>query len=258
MALRDEIIARFPTEYGRYIEVFGGAGWTLFRKPPEKFEVWNDFNSDLVNLYRAVKEHSEELIRALDWTLNSRADFNRLKMLFRTPVKLPDVPRAAEYFRLITLSYGSKCVSFGGQPCELGRRYPAIRGAHVRLGGVVIENKDFEALLRQYDREDAFFYLDPPYYGTEDYYGGVDFTPDDHARLRGALAGIGGKFLLSYNDCPEIRELYGDFNIEAIARLSNLSQRFEGGAEYPELFISNYDTSERGRGYEQISFNFYE
>ncbi|MDR3278514.1 MAG: DNA adenine methylase, partial [Oscillospiraceae bacterium] len=231
MALRDEIIARFPTEYGRYIEVFGGAGWTLFRKPPEKFEVWNDFNSDLVNLYRAVKEHSEELIRALDWTLNSRADFNRLKMLFRTPVKLPDVPRAAEYFRLITLSYGSKCVSFGGQPCELGRRYPAIRGAHVRLGGVVIENKDFEALLRQYDREDAFFYLDPPYYGTEDYYGGVDFTPDDHARLRGALAGIGGKFLLSYNDCPEIRELYGDFNIEAIARLSNLSQRFEGGAE---------------------------
>ncbi len=47
MALRDEIITRFPLGYGRYIEVFGGAGWVLFRKQPEKFEVYNDFNSNL-------------------------------------------------------------------------------------------------------------------------------------------------------------------------------------------------------------------
>ena len=52
-ALRDEILARFPLNYKRYIEVFGGAGWVLFHKSPgSDFEVFNDFNSNLVNLYR--------------------------------------------------------------------------------------------------------------------------------------------------------------------------------------------------------------
>ncbi|RGG65808.1 DNA adenine methylase, partial [Ruminococcus sp. AF17-6LB] len=44
-ALRDDVLARFPPYYERYIEVFGGAGWVLFRKPPGMdFEVYNDFN----------------------------------------------------------------------------------------------------------------------------------------------------------------------------------------------------------------------
>ena len=43
--LRDEVLARFPTYYERYIEVFGGAGWVLFHKPPgADFEVYNDLN----------------------------------------------------------------------------------------------------------------------------------------------------------------------------------------------------------------------
>ncbi len=55
--LRDEILARLPPEYDKYIEVFGGAGWVLFRKPPDKkIEVYNDFNSNLVNLFRCVRD----------------------------------------------------------------------------------------------------------------------------------------------------------------------------------------------------------
>ena len=51
--LRDEVIIRMPPFYEKYIEVFGGAGWVLFRKSPEnEIEVFNDFNSNLVNLYR--------------------------------------------------------------------------------------------------------------------------------------------------------------------------------------------------------------
>jgi DNA adenine methylase len=235
--------------------VFGGAGWVLFRKRRDDFEVWNDFNSDLVNLYRVVKSRPEELIAELDWSLNSREDFKELKRLFSERTEMPDIVRAANYFKLIKYSYGSKGDSFSGSPRTISNSFPTIRGAHVRLDGVVIENKDFEALLRQYDRGDAFFYLDPPYLGTEDYYSGVDFGRGDHVRLRDALTCIEGKFLLSYNDCPEIRELYKEFQIEGVSRLSNLSQRFEGGTEYPELFIANYDMSERGRANEQLQFD---
>ena len=46
--LRDEVLARFPPYYERYIEVFGGAGWVLFHKPPgTDFEVYNDLNGNV-------------------------------------------------------------------------------------------------------------------------------------------------------------------------------------------------------------------
>lgn len=99
------------------------------------------------------------------------------------------------------------------------------------------------------------FYLDPPYFETEDYYEDVGFTEKDHVRLRDALMRIQGKFLLSYNDCPRIRELYskpGIF-IESTTRLSNIAQRFEAGKQYPELIISNYDTFEEGVLAKQLS-----
>ena len=60
--LRDEVLARFPPYYERYIEVFGGAGWVLFHKPPgADFEVYNDFNSNLANLYRCVRDKPAKL-----------------------------------------------------------------------------------------------------------------------------------------------------------------------------------------------------
>ena len=55
-ALRDMIYQRMPKEFGRYIEVFGGGGWVLFGRPPDAaMEVYNDFNSDLANLFRCVR-----------------------------------------------------------------------------------------------------------------------------------------------------------------------------------------------------------
>ena len=61
-ALREEVLARFPLYYERYIEVFGGGGWVLFHKPPgTDFEVYNDLNGNLAALYRAVRDHPREL-----------------------------------------------------------------------------------------------------------------------------------------------------------------------------------------------------
>ena len=86
------------------------------------------------------------------------------------------------------------------------------------------------------------------YYETEDYYEDVGFGRADHERLCNALMKIKGKFLLSYNDCPEIRELYSreGLMIESTTRLSNIAQRYDAGKQYPELLISNYDTYEEG------------
>ena len=75
-----------------------------------------------------------------------------------------------------------------------------------------------------------------------------------------ALTSIKGFFLVSYNDCPEIRELWDQpgIHIEAISRINNLAQRYEGGSQFPEVFISNYDTSERRNMVRQLSMFDYD
>lgn len=75
----------------------------------------------------------------------------------------------------------------------------------------------------------------------------MEFKKEDHARLRDTLVTCQGKWLVSYNDCEFIRELYKDFNIEAVSRINNLAQRYNNGCEYAEVLISNYDTGERLR-----------
>lgn len=247
-ALRDAIVCRLHRGCDRYVEVFGGGGWVLFYKPPGKFEVYNDFNSNLANLYRCVREHPAELCRELTFVLNSREDFAYIRQLLYTKAVLPDIRRAAYFYQIIRQSYASGLDSFGAQPHSMWKNFPAIYEAAGRLQSVIVENRDFEKLIAQYDRPDTMFYLDPPYLDTEDYYEDVGFTANDHQRLCDALMGIRGKFLLSYNDHPRIRELYSKPGImmESITRLSNMAQRYEGGKQYPELLISNYDTHEEG------------
>jgi DNA adenine methylase len=258
-ALRDEVLSRFPLYYERYIEVFGGAGWVLFHKPPSNdVEVYNDFNPNLANLYRCVRDKPQELMENLRYCLNSREDFNEIAKLHKNGGfnSLCDIDRASKFYQLIRYSYASGLQSFGSQPHSMWSNFPLIDMAARRLQRVVIENKDFEKLISQYDREVSFFYCDPPYYATESYYSDVGFTSDDHIRLRDSLLKCNGKFLISYNDCPEIRELYDlpNIRIEAISRLNNLAQRYEGGSQYAELLISNYETAERKNANRQMTF----
>ena len=114
-ALRDEVLKRFPPYYERYIEVFGGAGWVLFHKPPGMdFEVYNDFNSNLVNLYRCVRANPNKLKYKLRYVLNSREDFDITAMLHKRELfpKLTDFDRAAKFYQLVRFSYAS-----GRTPC---------------------------------------------------------------------------------------------------------------------------------------------
>ena len=246
-ALRDEIVQRFPVGYKRYIEVFGGAGWVLFHKKPKNdFEVFNDFNCNLVNLYRCVRERPDELKAELKYIINSRLDFIYMKEALHSAPFLDNVRRAAYYYALIRYSYASGTDTYGGQPHSLWSDFPLIDAASHRLQRVVIENKDCLKLIEQYDREESFFYCDPPYYNAEGFYEVVDKNGFNHKGLAEMLRNIKGKFLLSYNDCAEVRNLYLDskIQIEELTRLSNMAQRFDSGKQYPELLISNYDTKE--------------
>ncbi|WP_312692845.1 DNA adenine methylase [Caproiciproducens sp.] len=287
-ALRDIIYSLFPKDFGSYIEVFGGGGWVLFGKPPEPKckEVYNDYNSNLANLFYCVKQRTLGFLKELGFLpLNSRDEFYVLRCFFEkgefdtgflqeelnlAQVYLPppefseiekilleraepsDVWRAAAFFKLIRYSYGSGCTSYGCQPFDIKKVFFLIWEAARRLADTVVENKDFEALIGQYDRDDAFFYCDPPYYMTEGHYA-VEFKRSDHKRLQDMLAASHGKWMVSYNDCEFIREMYSGYYITSVTRINNLAQRYDGGCEYPEVIITNYDPKERENASPQLN-----
>lgn len=254
----------------------------LFGKPPDKkcMEVYNDYNSNLANLFYCVKNRTGAFLRELGFLpicsrdeftvirnfLDKREfdsrfleeelalterylpppEFHEIQELLLDNAEVTDVKRAAAFFKLIRYSYGSGCTSFGCQPFDVRKCFDAIWQASRRLADTVVENKDFEALIRQYDRDSAFFYCDPPYFQTEGHYE-VVFRKEDHQRLRDTLTGCKGKWMVSYNDCEFIRELYKGYEITAVSRLNNLAQRYEGGCEFPEVLVTNYDPKELER-----------
>ena len=238
--LRSKILEAFPVQgtFNRYIEVFGGAGWVLFSSERHaKMEVYNDVNGNLVNLFRCTKYHSEALQKELEFILMSREQFFNSKE--QMEVKgLTDIQRAARFYILIKESFGSDIRTFGVRPKDMANAIEYISEVSKRLRMVVIENQDFERILKTYDKKDALFYLDPPYFETEKYYPDR-FMPEDHVRLREALGRIKGKFILSYNDCEYIRELYNGYSILEVDRTHNLVRGKEK-PRYKELIIKNY------------------
>lgn len=237
--LRKAIIERFPKEgFDRYIEVFGGAGWVLFGKEIGKeLEVFNDADSNLINLYRCIKYHREELQKELEWLAVSREQFFDCRSQLEAR-GLTDIQRAARYFHVIKVSFGGNRTNFGTNKKNLTTSIEYLSEVQKRLKDVVIENKDFESLIKVYDRSGALFYLDPPYHGTEKYYA-AGFSEEDHIRLKNVLKGIKGKFILSYNDDEFIRELYKEYTIEGISRNSNLTNKVNAD-KFEEVIIRNF------------------
>ncbi len=234
MLLAKKIIEQFPDEKetDRYIEVFGGGGSVLFAKKSHKLEIYNDADSELVNLFRCMKYHRQELEKEVSGYINSREVFYEIKERLENGVGFTDIQRAAMFFIKTKISYGADGRTFGCNKKNISSdRFSEISE---RLKNVVVENKDFENLIKVYDRPNALFYCDPPYHTTEKYYN-VQFTENDHFRLKDALDNIKGKFILSYNDDEFIRGLYKDYTIIEAERQNNLSK-----GSYKELIIKNF------------------
>lgn len=232
--LKKIIIDSFPEDksYNRFIDVFGGGGSILFAKDKHAgLEIYNDANGNLVNFFRCLKHHRQELQREIRYYLNSREMFWDCRQNIDMS-GFTDIQRAAMFYVLIKISFGADIRSFGCNKNKLDT--DIFENIEKRLDGVVIENKDFENLIKVYDRDKALFYCDPPYHKTERHYT-IKFTDEDHKRLCETLHNIKGRFVLSYNDDDYIRELYKDCSIMAVERNNSLSQ-----GKFKEVIIKNF------------------
>jgi len=210
------------TPHAAYCEPFIGMGGVFLRRRVRpSVEVMNDINGDVVTLFRVLQRFPDALIRECRWRPAIRSEFDRLQEV--RDGDLLDIERAARFLYLQTLAFGGKATgqSFGVDPSkphnfDVRRLEGRIRRLHDRLAGVVIENLDWLAFITRYDRPETLFYLDPPYWGSEGDYGAGVFIQGDFQRMADKLRSAEGKFLLSINDRPEIREIFSWADIEAV------------------------------------------
>lgn len=239
--LVNHLLPQFPP-HKCYVEVFAGGAALYWAKQPAEVEVINDVNGELITLYKVVKHHPEEFVRQFKWALSSRDVFKWLKET--RPETLTDIQRAARFFYLQQHAFGGKVdgqnwgTATTAPPMNFMRIEQNLSDAHLRLSQAYIENLDWAACIKRYDRPHTLFYLDPPYWETAGY--GVPFEFDQYELMASLMREMKGKAILSINDHPDIRRAFGEFQMQEL----DIDYTIAGGgkaAERKELIIYSWD-----------------
>lgn len=238
------IIEQIP--HSIYAEPFLGMGGVFFRRTQKpKCEAINDINSEIINMFRMVEKFPDYLADMLKFKICSRAEFKR--MLATPPLLLTELERAVRYLYIQKNAFGGKTFSqvFGvaleRTRFDSERIIPQIHMLHKRLAGVYIECLPYQEFIARYDRPDTLFYLDPPYWNCENDYGKGIFSKADFDELARLLKGIKGKFILSINDVPEIRQIFTGFHIKEVQ--TTYTTGTQSGKAAAELLVSAVDLS---------------
>lgn len=215
-----DLIGRVPHDV--YAEAFVGMGGIFLRRESRpRCEVINDWSEDVATFFRVLQRLYVPFLDMLRFQVTSRANFEKLAAT--DPSTLLDIERAARFLYLQRLAFGGKVKArnFGVTVTQSARfdvtkLGPVLEAIHERLAGVIIERLTWQTFLQRYDRPATLFYLDPPYFGSEDDYGRDLFSRDQFEEMAEQLAGLQGRFILSLNDHPEVRKIFARFTQQSV------------------------------------------
>jgi DNA adenine methylase len=186
-----------------YVEPFAGGAAVFWAKEAAKIECLNDKNGFVVNFYLQLKTNFEELKQIIDATPYSRDVYKRAMTIYEVPHMFTPEERAWAFWVGTVQGYSNKIGSWRsnsltGKETSMAdnKKIAFTQELSARLSRVQIENKDALVLISDMDSDDTFFYVDPPYVGSnQGHYGGYEQQHFD--ALIDTLSGIKGKFLLS-------------------------------------------------------------
>ncbi len=266
------IVPFYPKDMETYVEGFSGMFWCFFNMDIEHYPnlkniVYNDFNPLNANLFKCVRNHSRLLEECDKLVVQEKGvvptnpickqNFeNFQKEIFANDFIIGNEPNyevAAKYVYVLTQVFSGSKPETSKFIDLKGNYHSKFTSFKNKLGNqkyqklfesiTIVENMDFEDLLTKYDSPTTYFYMDPPYWKTENYYSNHDFDVNDHLRLADKLKSIKGKWSLSYYDFPLLSEWFpkDKYNWEkklfakAAAAKKDVSQNMG-----EELLIMNY------------------
>ena len=251
-------LSQYIPEHTVYVEPFCGAGHLLFSKEPSQVEVINDADSRLIAFFELLKDDTKrsKLIQTLDNMPYSRRLWQEIRSRWNQGnISQNEIERAAWWYYLnrTTFSGDQKRGGFA-IPSTTGRNpaqsyYNAIDGLeHIakRLRGVTVECLNYANCIKRYDAEGTFFYADPPYVNTEDYYGKDCFTLQDHYKLAELLHGIKGHVMVTHYQNSLYDDLYkGWHRYEYQSFKGSHKSTGETKPKTQECLFTNYEAAQR-------------
>jgi len=231
-----------------YVEPFFGGGAVFWAKEPVQSEVVNDMNGNVVNFYEQLKSNFDNLKRLIDATPYGRDVYRRAMVIYDCPFMFAPVERAWAFwvgtiqgFSNQIGTWRSTSIGNNGKEARLlfNKKSGFVKELSERLKHIQIENKDACELIRHNDGEDVFFYVDPPYVGSDQgHYGG--YMQEHFDALLETLAGIKGKFLLSSYPNERLAVLTAQFGWWSKPVEMSLSASSKSGKRKTEMLTGNY------------------
>jgi DNA adenine methylase len=247
--LKKTLLSLIP-EHDIYVEVFAGSAKLLFAKPLSRCEVMNDVNGDVTNFFRVAKHRPAALAELFDHEVVHAERFKNLK---HQGVVEDELHRALRFAYLVWYSYGAKGEHFAsssakgaeGRGAKMKRSLDRVRElldeTSGRLRNVLIEQRSFEEILERYDSPSTWFYLDPPYVHFQPNGRYTPLAEEQREKLFAQLADLRGGFLMSFDDCPEVRSLVRrhGFSSRKVAVGYTLASNAERRQQANEVLISD-------------------
>ncbi len=258
---RKLIMEQIPPNHLYYIEPFAGGASIFFAKLKVENNWLNDIDSDLANCLMIIRDRPYELIKGLSGEAATKERHGYYKNEFKPRNKLE---KAIRWFYLNRTSYSGimnmqNCYwGYGDKYSMRPENWPRnITQSSRKLQGVKITSIDFEQVIREVS-DNSLLFIDPPYFSADqDKFYTYAFRKEDHFRLCEVLMKNNSRFnfLLTYDDNPEIRELYSwcttilakEWNYTINRTDDQKDGTKEKGKRYKgkEVFIMNYGCSKK-------------
>ena len=243
-----------------YVEPFIGGGAVLLHLQP-KTAIVNDYNSELINVYKVIRDNNEELIGDLKRHKNESEYFYNIRRLDRSEYfeKLSDIERASRFIYLNKTCFnGLYRVNNAGEFNSPFGRYknpnfinsPVIKAVsnYLNVNNIELCSGDYENILKTLD-SNSFVYLDPPYHPISESSNFTGYIQGgwniyDQIRLREACDELnrkGIKFLLSNSSTCFIKDQYKEYDIKIIKANRVINVDAEKRGEIEEVLIRNYE-----------------
>lgn len=226
------IISFFPTHY-TYVEPFGGGGGVLLQKAASYFEVYNDLDSNVVTFFRVLREHEQELARAIKLTPWSREE---LEIAYQ-PAE-DDLEVARRFYVRCWQSFGHLHGGWRYQHSDNGysivEQWNGVEYLYKlasRLKKVQIENDEAVKIIDRFDTPRTLFYVDPPYVHETRYRKNGylhEMTNEQHCQLATKLNNLKGMAIVSGYHSDLYIELYQGWRmIEKVTSTNGNASKIE-------------------------------
>lgn len=233
-----------------YTESFAGGASVLFAKEPSKVEVINDLNGELINFYRVCQLDFEGLKKEIELSIHAREVHAHSEHIYKHPVFFSPVQRAWAVWYNLKTSFSGQLGNDMGYDRKKGQKCTQIINAKLnfcdelknRIEHVTIECDDALKVIKRFDCEEAFHFIDPPYVGSDmGHYSGM-FNEQNLLELLNLCVNLKGKFMLTMYPNSVIQNFVdkSGWTIHAVERTITACKSITCRRKQEEWMVCNY------------------